>query len=192
MMKNLTSKVYPIFFVVLLLGLAGLGLGLSRFTITIETESPDSSLPAIDPPVEPAVSKVETLTPGLPSVSPDLPTPVASPSTSPDPVALAAGQGTLRVSNRTDRPVRVALLTRQAKPKTNGQPAHWDFAPMEGSRQGLLLSLPQGNLKLSKGDILVAFAQDGSRQYWGPYVLGETPMPIWSGQQGEWQLVLQP
>ncbi|MBD0347029.1 MAG: hypothetical protein ICV63_19830, partial [Coleofasciculus sp. Co-bin14] len=122
MMKNLTSKVYPIFFVVLLLGLAGLGLGLSRFTISIETESPDSSLPAIEPPIEPAVSKVETLTPGLPSLSPDLPTPVASPSTSPDPVALAAGQGTLRVSNRTDRPVRVALLTRQAKPKTNGQP----------------------------------------------------------------------
>jgi hypothetical protein len=63
---------------------------------------------------------------------------------------------------------------------------------MEGGSQGLILSLPQGNLKLSKGDILVAFAQDGSRLYWGPYVVGQTPFPTWDSQAAQWQLVLQP
>jgi hypothetical protein len=192
-MKNLTSKLYPIFFLTLLLGVAVLGLGLLRITVSIEPQSSDtSSIPAIEPAVEPAVSKVEKLSPALPSVSPESPTPVASPSKTPDPVAVAAGQGTLRVSNRSDHPVRVALLTRQTKSKVYGEPAHWDFAPMEGGRQGLILSLPQGNLKLSKGDILVAFAQDGSRQYWGPFVVGETPTPVWNSQKVEWQLVLPP
>ena len=63
---------------------------------------------------------------------------------------------------------------------------------MEGSNQGLILSLPQENLKLKKGDILTAFAQDGSRTYWGPYVVGETSSPVWEQQKAEWQLILQP
>jgi hypothetical protein len=63
---------------------------------------------------------------------------------------------------------------------------------MEGGSKGLLLSLPQETLKLKKGDVLVAFAQDGSRQYWGPYVVGETPSPVWNQKQAEWQLVLKP
>jgi hypothetical protein len=37
----------------------------------------------------------------------------------------------------------------------------------------------------------VAFAQDGSRRYWGPYVVGETSSPEWNPQTQEWQLVLQ-
>ena len=188
-MKNLKVKLYPIFFVALLLGLAGLGLGLLQFTVSIEPQSPDtSSLPEIEPPVK----KAEKLAPTLPTVSPELATPVASPSKSPDPAAVAARQGALRVSNPTEHPVRVALLLRQTQSKAFGEPAHWDFAPMEGGRQGLLLSLPKGNLKLSKGDILVAFAQDGSRQYWGPYVVGETSFPVWNPQKAEWQLALQP
>jgi hypothetical protein len=108
-------------------------------------------------------------------------------------------QGTLRMSNQTDQPVRLALLARQsvgkgsAAEKTNYDiPAHWDFAPQEGSDKGLMLSLPNGNLKLEKGDILVAFAQDGSRRYWGPYVIGETPLPSWNSQKQEWILVLAP
>jgi hypothetical protein len=108
-------------------------------------------------------------------------------------------QGTLRISNQTDQPVRLALLARQsvgkgsAGEKTNHDiPAHWDFAPQEGSNKGLMLSLPNGNLKLEKGDILVAFAQDGSRRYWGPYVVGETPLPTWNSQNQEWILVLAP
>ena len=101
------------------------------------------------------------------------------------------------MSNQTDQPVRLALLARrsQVKSATSKQtnydvPAHWDFAPQEGTQNGLLLSLPNGNLKLEKGDILVAFAQDGSRRYWGPYVVGETPVPAWNPEKKEWQLIL--
>lgn len=109
----------------------------------------------------------------------------------------ANSQGTLRMSNQTEQPVRLALLSRKSAVKgpvtvTNDDkvPAHWDFSPGEGSEQGLILSLPEGNLKLEKGDILVAFAQDGSRRYWGPYVVGETSVPKWNSQKREWQLIL--
>jgi hypothetical protein len=111
----------------------------------------------------------------------------------------AKNEGTLRMSNQTNQPVRLALLARQSVAKGSGTkqahydvPAHWDFAPQEGSEKGLTLSLPQNNLKLEKGDILVAFAQDGSRRYWGPYVVGETQLPKWNSQNREWQLVLSP
>lgn len=106
-------------------------------------------------------------------------------------------QGTLRMSNQTNQPVRLALLARQSVAKGSGTkqtnydvPAHWDFAPQEGGDKGLILSLPENNLKLEKGDILVAFAEDGSRRYWGPYVVGETQLPKWNSQNREWQLVL--
>ncbi|MEH2071173.1 MAG: hypothetical protein V7K47_23950 [Nostoc sp.] len=108
-------------------------------------------------------------------------------------------RGTLRMSNQTNQPVRLALLARESVANSSGVkqikhdvPAHWDFAPQEGSDKGLVLSLPQNNLKLEKGDILVAFAQDGSRRYWGPYVVGETESPKWNSQSKEWQLVLSP
>ncbi|AFZ00668.1 hypothetical protein [Calothrix sp. PCC 6303] len=108
------------------------------------------------------------------------------------------GVGTLRMSNQTNQAVRLALLSRGSEQKATATeqskvtnvPAHWDFAPQEGSERGLLLSLPQGSLKLGKGDILVAFAQDGSRRYWGPYVVGETPVPAWNSQRKEWWLIL--
>jgi hypothetical protein len=102
-----------------------------------------------------------------------------------------AGTGSLRLSNQTNQPVRLALLSKnkQAKPEKN-IPAHWDFAPQEGSEKGLLLSLPNGKLQLFKGDVVVAFAQDGSRRYWGPYIVGETPLPMWNSQQKEWLLIL--
>ncbi len=113
--------------------------------------------------------------------------------------SIANAQGTLRMSNQTNQPVRLTLLARQSVAKSSGtkqtnydMPAHWDFAPQEGSEKGLILSLPQNNLKLEKGDILVAFAQDGSRRYWGPYVVGETQLPKWNSQNREWQLVLSP
>ncbi|GAB1538389.1 hypothetical protein NUACC21_10490 [Scytonema sp. NUACC21] len=109
----------------------------------------------------------------------------------------AAIPGSLRMSNKTNQPVRLALLSRRSLGKgTSSQeandaiPAHWDFAPQEGTEKGLILALPNGNLKLEKGDILVAFAQDGSRRYWGPYVVGETSFPNWNSQSKEWQLVL--
>lgn len=111
-------------------------------------------------------------------------------------------QGKLRASNQTNHPVRLALLTRNpahsslksdsksANISKNHLPVHWDFAPQEGSSTGMLLSLPNGNLTLEPGDIIVAFAQDGSRRYWGPYVVGETPYPLWNPQSQEWQLIL--
>jgi hypothetical protein len=71
-------------------------------------------------------------------------------------------------------------------------PAHWDFAPEEGGTQGLLVSLPDRALKLKKGDVLVAFAQDGSGRYWGPYVVDKTALPLWNAKAVEWQLILQP
>jgi hypothetical protein len=111
-----------------------------------------------------------------------------------------ADSGALRMSNQTNQPVRLALLSRQGEAKSkdkdgiapNDVPAHWDFAPQEGNEKGLVLSLPKGSLKLEKGDIVVAFAQDGSRRYWGPYVVGETPLPAWNSNNKEWLLILNP
>lgn len=109
---------------------------------------------------------------------------------------VAAIAGSLRISNQSDRPLRVALLvsasTSAASKSKYGEPVHWDFAPGEGGSQGLIVSLPEGNLKLKKGDILVAFAQDGSRRYWGPFVVGETDTPVLNPKTSEWQLILQP
>ncbi len=103
------------------------------------------------------------------------------------------------MSNQTNQPVRLALLSRRSlkKGSSSGQtkdavPAHWDFAPQEGSEKGMILALPNGKLELETGDILVAFAQDGSRRYWGPYVVGETFLPSWNSQNKEWQLILSP
>ncbi|QOV24029.1 hypothetical protein [Anabaenopsis elenkinii] len=101
-------------------------------------------------------------------------------------------QGSLRMSNQTNQPVRLALLTRQPQMTTSVVPAHWDFDPQEGSAKGLILSLPDENLKLEPGDIMVAFAQDGSRRYWGPYVVGKTSWPQWDRENQEWLLILTP
>ncbi len=100
----------------------------------------------------------------------------------------------LRVSNRTIHPIRVALLPqlKTADQSAYDIPVHWDFAPGEGSQQGLLLSLPDQAVQLQAGDVLVAFAQDGSRIYWGPYVVNQTKLPLWNESQQEWQLILEP
>lgn len=185
-MKNLKFTLYPLIIGVLLLGIAVLGLRLIQVTVWIEPETPDiSSIPEISPPAAPKIEKVKQPSPTQPKVSPTLPTPETT-------ADVEARQGALRVSNPTAHPIRVALLSRQSSDKAYTEPAHWDFSPLEGGTQGLLLSLPQGNLKLKKGDILVAFAQDGSRQYWGPFVVGETSIPVWNPEKAEWLLNLQP
>lgn len=189
---NTKWSVYPAVVVACLLSFIGLALVWLQFTIAIEPIGPDtSSLPKTMPP------KPQTESGGLStdSKTTQLAEQNTLPST-PEPTGRKGGQGALRISNQTDQSVRVALLA-QRSTATGGQPAfatpvHWDFAPGEGSRQGLILSLPKGNLKLRKGDILVAFAQDGSRRYWGPYVVGETPMPTWNQRTSEWQMVLPP
>ncbi|NEQ96629.1 MAG: hypothetical protein F6K30_07890 [Cyanothece sp. SIO2G6] len=71
-----------------------------------------------------------------------------------------------------------------------GEPVHWDFVPREGHAEGLVLAVPDGQFWVQPGDIVTAFAQDGSRRYWGPYVIGVTEAPIWDGEKGEWLLVI--
>lgn len=180
-----------------LLLLAALVLGRWQLSVSIEPLEPEAT------PVEPLPDHLAVTAPAAaplpnPTPAPSLTTApesaIAPPKNSQPSVAKA---GTLRVSNQSDHPIRVALLSKQSAAKSSnpsryGKPAHWDFAPGEGGTKGLLLSLPDGNLKLDLGDILVAFAQDGSRRYWGPYVVGETALPIWNREASEWQLILQP
>lgn len=172
-------------------------LGRWQFSISIEPAE-------LEPlPVEPLPESLPVSTPtatSLPNPTPkstitESVTGKNSPKASSKPSAPEAG--TLRVSNQSEHPVRLALLHRQSTAKSTkqsnyGEPAHWDFDPGEGESRGLILGLPDGNVKLERGDILVAFAQDGSRRYWGPYVVGETPQPILNRQTSEWQLILQP
>ncbi|MFE1747705.1 hypothetical protein [Coleofasciculus sp. H7-2] len=176
-------KVYPGVLIALLLGLIGLGLGLLQERVELNPAKSDASL----------LSKTNASLRQNPPGVEKLPTstPVASPTDEPEIPLIAARQGPLRVTNQTEYPLRLALLTYQPPTTSYGEPAHWDFAPGEGGSQGVTLSLPGGDLQLKKGDILVAFAQDGSRRYWGPYVVGETPLPVWNAQVSEWQLVLQ-
>lgn len=161
------SSVYPAVMIASLFGLAALVLGAMQFSVSIEP--PATVLPAPAPTVVPSA------------------TPAANQNARPD-SKMAGVPGALILSNQTDLPVRVALL---ARGKQAVEPAHWDFAPQEGSTEGLVLSLPEGNFKLKKGDILVAFAQDGSGQYWGPYVVGESDAPVWDRKLSRWHLTLQ-
>ncbi len=198
MKKLLSLKVYPGVLIALLLGLFVLG---TQFRVETESASPDASfLKKTKPSVLLNSEGVEKLKTSALSNSIRVSPPTVIP-----PAVVTDLQGVLRVSNQTDYPVRLAFLAATAPTKFSSvpglsspssrpysvQPAHWDFAPGEGGSQGLIVSLPNGNFQLKKGDILVAFAQDGSRQYWGPYVVGETPLPVWNSQVSEWQLVLQ-
>ncbi len=95
------------------------------------------------------------------------------------------------MSNRSSHPVRVVLRRYTGSSETPKEPIHWDFAPQEGRVRGTILALPEADLRLRSGDILVVFAQDGSRRYWGPYIVGETEIPLWNQQQQEWILPIQ-
>lgn len=156
-------------------------LKLSPIEISISSDSPNTV-----PVIKTAAS---------PSSTPEAPPKVEKP----DSTAIAAKQGNLRIRNRSDHAVRVALLARQPKDTTkSGEPqkgfalpAHWDFAPQEGSDSGLLVALPNRSILLKRGDVVVAFAQDGSQRYWGPFVVGETDRPDWNAQAGEWELMLE-
>jgi hypothetical protein len=122
------------------------------------------------------------------------PSPTTTSPTSPT-VIITRGSGSLRIRNRSAHPVRVAVLLRSVKANMDDQPsydppAHWDFEPWEGRERGLLLALPSRTVRIKKGDVLVAFAQDGSQRYWGPFVAGETPQPLWNPTSEEWELVL--
>jgi hypothetical protein len=181
------------------LGMLGLLVGCLGMSVSFEPANSDtSSSPSTETPQLTASSSVvEKTTPSTSVENSSRETANTLFAYSPNSDSKAGDRGILRMSNQTAQPVRLALLARrsQVKSATSGKtnydiPAHWDFAPQEGNQKGLLLSLPNGNLTLEKGDILVAFAQDGSRRYWGPYVVGETPVPAWNAQKKEWQLIL--
>lgn len=188
-----------------LLGLLGLVTGCFETSISFDAPNSGGSIPQL--PENPSANvSHETVTSdqvSVPTKNSNNSTPDSGSkdtllvASSQDQAPKAKAQGTLRMMNQTSQPVRLALLSRKslvknsAKSATSNEiPAHWDFAPQEGSEKGLVLSLPDGDLKLAKGDILVAFAQDGSRRYWGPYVVGETSLPKWNSQTQEWQLML--
>lgn len=105
----------------------------------------------------------------------------------------------LRISNQTQYPIRVVLRSHlnpnHPSPPQDPhfkEPVHWDFAPQEGSIKGLQVSLPSGAFQLYRGDVLMAFALDGSQKYWGPYVVGDTPQPTLKNADTEWHLVISP
>jgi hypothetical protein len=146
-----------------------------QFSLWIEPSTPKDSTP---PVIDVAPDAVE---PPLASPSPSIPQP-----------PLVNG---LRVRNVSPYPVRVVLMSQKSAQNHSSSspyraPVHWDFAPNEGSKAGLLLSLPEGNFTLKPGDVLVAFALDGSRHYWGPYIVGKTG-GLSRSAASEWQLVLK-
>ncbi len=196
------KRVYPAIAIgvitVTLLGGAWLVLGRYQIEVSVGPTGPTSSDTVPSAAVPPAPPDPAA----LPSPSSS---PISESSPEPpkiDPAVLAKQIGSLRVSNQTEHPLRIVLLSQTAKPSETSspenrpgefdRPAHWDFAPGEGSGKGLLLSLPDRKIQLKPGDVLVAFAQDGSRSYWGPYVVGETRRsPVWNQQSQEWRLILQ-
>ncbi len=179
--------------------IVGLMLANLRLTISLEKNTPEPLPPEAIVGL-PNISELnhypgKNITQPLPTVKP--PTNISASKSTPTATSKLNSdngqhQGLLRVSNLSDHPVRLALLAWQADKKSYNQPAHWDFAPEEGGGNGLLLSLPAGSLKLQPTDVLVAFAQDGSRRYWGPYIVGKTELPTWNSKTTEWQLVLKP
>jgi hypothetical protein len=205
-MKNIRLRPYPVIIAVLSLTLVALLL--SRFEFSVSTEPARVERPA--PSREPIAIEPRESSQPLSTPIPPAPTPSVSPKS---PASIAASpsllySGSLRISNQTDHPIRVALLPQQKstasdpkaavpEPRSHsgqlyGEPVQWDFAPQEGSGRGLRLSLPNGDLQIREGDVLVAFAQDGSRRYWGPFVVGKTTLPTWNAGTTEWQLTLQP
>ncbi|MEB3230585.1 MAG: hypothetical protein VKJ64_06215 [Leptolyngbyaceae bacterium] len=102
----------------------------------------------------------------------------------------------VELANTSDTPdstsfmVEDIALARTAQTQY-GEPIHWDFVPREGHEEGLVLAVPDGQFWVQSGDIVTAFAQDGSRRYWGPYVIGVTDTPVWDEQRGEWLLILE-
>ncbi|MGP1385737.1 MAG: hypothetical protein ACTS2F_19410 [Thainema sp.] len=199
---KLTSlKVYPAILAAVGVAIALLAIGrywgASEQAVSTDV---DTSRLSPDIPAAPSDPTRDNSTAGdqIPGEQPTVP--ITDTDTSPAETSAAALSSNLRVSNRTVHPIRVALLPQVEAAKANPDgtaaaydvPVHWDFAPGEGSQQGLLLSLPDQNIQLQAGDILVAFAQDGSRVYWGPYVVDQTNLPLWNESQQEWQLILEP
>lgn len=119
----------------------------------------------------------------------ETPAPLPGSSPSPQPQQRV---GSFRVGNRTPYPIRLVILLRSGERVLTPERAHWDFAPGEGGSEGLVLSLGEQPLQISPGDVVVAFTIDGTRQYWGPNVVGESLSPFWDPKQQVWSMILQP
>ncbi len=190
------AKLYPVFLITgsILLSLISLRQFLFHDCVqSIQPQPAKQMALSVASPLSTRLSKTTVATLPQPDPKPSL-----TPNVGTTPQKLTASvstpkptsQGTFRVSNQSEHPVRVALLSRSSRELT--EPVHWDFAPEEGSLGGLILSLPEGDLTLKSGDVLVVFAQDGSRYYWGPYIVGESSFPIWNPKGKEWHLVVEP
>lgn len=132
---------------------------------------------------------IAQLSPEPSPAAPSDPTPNPEISPSPQPPQRL---GSFRVGNRTPYPIRLVILLRSGERVLTPERAHWDFAPGEGGNEGLLLSLGTEPLQISPGDVVIAFTIDGTRQYWGPNVVGESLSPFWDPQQQVWSMILQP
>jgi hypothetical protein len=192
-----------------ILGLLGLVAGCLVISVSFESKNPDIEPPlrVTDPTSIPSTSRENTNSPSAlkraiyasaSNVRNITSNKIEKPITE-NPGGQSKNPGNLRMSNKTNQPVRLVILAQNltinkesSKKNKYYLPAHWDFDPQEGSGKGLILSLQEANLKLEKGDVVVAFAQDGSRRYWGPYVVGETLLPKWNPQVQEWELMLTP
>lgn len=176
-MAFLKISIHPGILAALIGGIGAFVLSQFQINSWIEQAGTEDPVPVLSKPTPPAA---------VPSQMP------SQAVTQPQPVP-----GGLRVRNQTPFPIRLVLLENQAAASPSPaaenyrEPVHWDFAPAEGSEAGLILSLPDRNLRLKSGDILVGFALDGSRHYWGPFVVSETPLPEQAASQ-EWQLTLRP
>lgn len=115
-------------------------------------------------------------------------TPSPAPTTAEQDPLVRSQRGPLRIGNRTPHPLRLVTLLRTGEQVITPKVAHWDFAPGEGSRSGLLLSLGEDPLHLQAGDIVFGHSLDGTGQYWGPYLLGDSRLPTWSSAQDLWIL----
>ncbi|MDJ0674907.1 MAG: hypothetical protein QNJ36_05940 [Calothrix sp. MO_167.B42] len=179
------------------IAVSSLGLTVGCYGLSISVE-PDTTNLEVSPSTSTQINNAQSPTPQLNPTT----TTNTLVSQLPESNQKLITKGTLRISNKTEIPMRIVLLAHSLGEKNEKNiagksnkynlPAHWDFAPQEGSGKGLIVSLPQGTVTLTKGDILVAFAEDGSRRYWGPYVVGETPEPLWNAEHKEWKLILQP
>lgn len=144
--------------------------------------------------IEPSITAEKA--PPVLEVKPTMPVAIAKKS---PPKAVDPQSDILRISNQTQYPIRIVLRSHlnpsQTVPANAShfkEPVHWDFAPQEGSLEGLKVSVPAGRLQLSPGDVLMAFALDGSQKYWGPYIVGDTSQPIQKNPPSEWHLQIQP
>ncbi|VXD25568.1 conserved hypothetical protein [Planktothrix serta PCC 8927] len=189
------AKLYPAFLITgtILLTLISLRQFLFRYCVqSTERKSSEQVALSASTPLSTTFPKTSIPAPPLSERTPVPPPQSGSnpPKLSPPSIPTSHPRGSFRVSNLTEHPVRVALLSRSSP--AIAEPVHWDFAPEEGSKEGLILSLPEEDLILKSGDILIVFAPDGSRYYWGPYIVGETSLPAWNPDGKEWQLVIQP